>query len=73
VRVPPFETRFPARTAHRWSRWIPVTEEFVCKRLAVETPDPHDLNDILIEMRKGTEAEAKGLIFRAVPITQEQP
>ncbi len=52
--------------------WVPVTEEFVCEKLAAETPDPRDLNEILISMRQdGHEADDGTLVFRAVPIPRQ--
>ncbi len=48
--------------------WTEVPEEFVCETLRRETPDARDLNDVLIAMRKGAEADADYLVFRAVPV-----
>jgi len=60
-----YETR-PVTTTT--APWAPVSEELVCEILSQETPDPRELNDILIEMRKGAEADADGMVFRAVPV-----
>lgn len=65
------EYRFEMKPAAA-TEWWPTTEEYVCKKLAVETPDPRELNDILIAMRKGAEADANGLVFRAVPIARQE-
>ena len=65
-----YEARFTASDVAP-GEWVEIDEESVRANLAVETPDPRELNDVLIAMRKGATADLPGIEFRAVPIPRQ--
>lgn len=62
--------RYEAQS-HDDADWLEITEPWLRDRLAIETPDPRDLDLIIEAMRQGDEADDHEYVFRAVRVISE--